>query len=209
MSRRRGKQLFSIDRLAELLGLRDQSDRTTRDQRQFHKLLDRINQFEAPLVKWVAAKAQRPFLSRTSRVVNQLGNGWLYLVTAISTIALRGTGAIRLELLSLGSVILAYTLYFPLKRNIARRRPYDWDPSLPSTTRALDIYSCPSGHCMNLCAVGTVFSWSFPELLPLVGCALLLMGWTRLAMAHHYPSDLIAGMALGTSVALTLCMVLL
>ncbi|MGO9606276.1 MAG: phosphatase PAP2 family protein [Candidatus Binataceae bacterium] len=167
-------------------------------------LLNRLDQLEAPIVKWVATGAQRPVLKTTGRVVNRLGNGWLYLAIAITAIAVKGLAAIPIELFALAAVGLAFVVYYPLKSGLARTRPCDRDPSLQSTISAMDTYSFPSGHYMSLCAVGTVFSWYYPNLVPLVVSALLLMGWNRLALAHHYPSDLIVGMVIGVTAALVL-----
>jgi undecaprenyl-diphosphatase len=41
----------------------------------------------------------------------------------------------------------------------------------------------------------------FPQTTGLAFAACLLMAWSRLASAHHYPSDIAAGTALGLSVS--------
>ncbi len=42
---------------------------------------------------------------------------------------------------------------------------------------------------------------AFPSMVPLVLVAWMLIAWARLASAHHYPSDVVAGTVLGALVA--------
>ena len=52
-------------------------------------------------------------------------------------------------------------------------------------------------------AVAWPFAW------PLVLLAWAAMAWSRIACAHHYPSDVLAGTLLGASIAMPLAVLLL
>jgi undecaprenyl-diphosphatase len=59
-------------------------------------------------------------------------------------------------------------------------------------------YSFPSGHVVRTFAVCVALTMSGPAYFALtlpVGC---LIGLSRLALARHYPSDVLAGIGLGT-----------
>jgi undecaprenyl-diphosphatase len=65
----------------------------------------------------------------------------------------------------------------------------------------MDEFSFPSGHSMTITAALVPIVAAFPgALLPSIALWMSI-GWARLASAHHYPSDLIAGGALGAAVS--------
>jgi undecaprenyl-diphosphatase len=143
----------------------------------------------------------RPRLHGVNAFLNLLGNGWLYLPLAILLPLLKGWQSWRFLLAGSLSVIVAHTLYYWIKRRLARLRPYDADPTLGATVKALDKYSCPSGHCMTSAAVGIPLALAFPPTLPAVALTWLLIAWSRISLGHHYPTDLILGGLLGACVA--------
>jgi undecaprenyl-diphosphatase len=77
----------------------------------------------------------------------------------------------------------------------------DRDGGLVSLLKPLDRYSCPSGHCMTAAALSLPIALVIPGFAPLLVALILLIGWARLAAAHHYPSDLILGTLMGYGVA--------
>ena len=52
---------------------------------------------------------------------------------------------------------------------------------------------------MTVTAVGFVFASDYSKVLPLAIAVVVMTGWTKLALAHHYLSDLILGVALGSA----------
>jgi undecaprenyl-diphosphatase len=163
--------------------------------------LSNVNELEAPLVKWIVLRANKPLWVAISRALDRLGNGWLYLGLALLTLCTLGKKALRPDLTAVTAAGVAFLVYFPIKRRLARERPYDRDPDLVSVVKALDAYSCPSGHCMTVTAVGLVFAWNYSMVLPIAIAVVVVTGWTKLVLAHHYLSDLILGVALGSASA--------
>jgi undecaprenyl-diphosphatase len=161
--------------------------------------LEYVDGLEAPLVKWVALKADKPFWRTTSRMLDRLGNGWLYLGLAILTLSTLGEKALRPDLTAVTAAGAAFLIYFPIKQGLARQRPCDRDPTLACSVKALDLYSCPSGHCMTVTAVSFVFASNYSKVLPLAIAVVVVTAWTKLVLAHHYLSDLILGAAIGSA----------
>ena len=64
-------------------------------------------------------------------------------------------------------------------------------------------YSFPSGHTQGFTTWGTVFAIKFKKLWfsILVGFLIALVGFSRLYLGAHYPSDVIVGIVLGVSIA--------
>ena len=141
--------------------------------------------------------------------LNRMGNGWLYLPLAVLLPMLKGWQSWRFLLAASLSVIVAHSFYPIIKSRLARLRPCDFDPTLSSSIKALDRYSCPSGHCMTAAAVGIPLALAFPPTLPAIAFIWLLIAWSRIALGHHYPTDLLLGGAIGAGIAVPVSMLVL
>ncbi len=156
------------------------------------------------------SRSARPTLGRVSAIaITKLGNSWLYLL--ILPIIFVGLGREGFRVVFLGALNAALLhLMFPIiKRKIGRPRPFQADPRLRSLLAVLDEHSFPSGHTMTLSGVLTpvVLVWPGAILSALV--LLLLMAWSRIATAHHYPSDIFGGAILGIVLAYPLSILVL
>lgn len=151
--------------------------------------------------------ARNPRLATINALINLLGNGWLYLAAGLLLIGFKGRKAGRVIFAASLSIAIAHLLFYPwIKARLARPRPFDLDPALKLSVRCLDHYSCPSGHIMTAVAFGFPLGYAFPGTLPAIVLILIVMAWSRLSLAHHYPTDLILGVAIGAGVAIPITM---
>ncbi|MFO1103918.1 MAG: phosphatase PAP2 family protein [Methylocystis sp.] len=133
--------------------------------------------------------------------ISKLGNGWIYLILApIVLIGLGWQGTHVAALAGLNAALL-HMLYPLIKRRFGRKRPFHTDPRLPSLLRTLDDHSFPSGHAMTLTGVLAPIVIAWPSATLSAGVLLASMAWSRIATAHHYPSDVAAGVALGAALS--------
>jgi undecaprenyl-diphosphatase len=51
--------------------------------------------------------------------------------------------------------------------------------------------------------------WQHHAIAPILFGAVILLCWARMATAHHYPSDLIAGIGIGVAVGVPIARTLL
>jgi undecaprenyl-diphosphatase len=99
------------------------------------------------------------------------------------------------------AMLIAHLLYPWIKLACARERPFAICDQLRPLLKTLDRLSFPSGHLMTLTAASVPILLVFPHFWPGVALVWLAMAWSRVACAHHFPTDVIAGTALGVSIA--------
>jgi undecaprenyl-diphosphatase len=164
--------------------------------------IDAIDATEVDLVARAVAHAEREGLVRVARVATRLGNGWLYPIVSLFLVTVaRIEAPLRFLAAASASLALAFAIYPALKTFIARARPCDHDPSLARLPEPLDHYSCPSGHAMTAAASAVPAIFACPAAAPLVLALCVVIGWSRVALGHHYVSDVVAGTILGAAVA--------
>jgi len=160
-------------------------------------VLTALNRLEEPSVRWVVTASRRPGLAACCRWVNRLGNGWLYLFAVVAALSTERGAALRVVVTAGAAVGLAFLPYYCIKPRLARLRPCDQWPMLGSGVPPLDRFSCPSGHCMTVVAVGIPFAWNHSPIIPLIVAIAAVMAWARIALGHHYPSDILLGAGIG------------
>lgn len=156
---------------------------------------------EVALVRRVASASDQLGLERIARTATRLGNGSLYALVTLFLVAARIEEALRFAATAGVSLLLAFAVYPMLKRSIGRLRPCDYDPSLARHPEPIDHYSCPSGHAMTAAAYAVPLIVAVPTAAPLALAICGLVSWSRVALGHHYVSDVVAGTILGATIA--------
>lgn len=164
-----------------------------------------LDEWETTLLRRFIVLPSRTHLRTLALSINFLGNGWLFAALAIAmplAAGARGWSFVRTVAVSLA---VAFAIYPFIKHALARVRPCHTGSELDAGVKPLDRYSCPSGHSMTAAIFMMPLVLLFPISAPLLFAAWLAIGWSRLALGHHYPTDVVFGGALGAVIAGIVC----
>ncbi|MET0180171.1 MAG: phosphatase PAP2 family protein, partial [Novosphingobium sp.] len=143
-----------------------------------------LGEREIHLVERVWRGAERPGVRRTAVAVSWLGNGLAYLPLAV-ILLLTVPGVVRPLAVAGLCVLIAHLIYPWAKLACCRARPCELRRELAPRLALLDRHSFPSGHAMTLSAALVPLLAAHPASWPAAAGAWLLMGWSRVACAHH------------------------
>ncbi|MGV9834629.1 phosphatase PAP2 family protein [Nocardia niigatensis] len=178
----------------------------------FAKILDNVldgdgfTAWDQPISTWLAAHRE-PALTAIMRGLTDVGNPPVLAMTIAATAAVTAIRVRTLAPVVLGSVAFAgfILMVVTVKLAVGRPRPPDAERAI-----AVDGSSFPSGHAAGIAVVALVsawmltrgYRWSRRTCLAVWAAAVVLIaavGFSRVYLGVHYPSDIIAGWALGAS----------
>ena len=88
--------------------------------------------------------------------------------------------------------------HYILKEGIGRLRPCHVLPDLINTVNCSNSFSFPSNHASNTFAAATLMSLCFRNTTLLAFALALLVGYSRVYLKVHYPSDILGGALYGS-----------
>ncbi len=135
-------------------------------------------------------------------VLTHIGGATATLLTTSFVTLIASPSVARIAISALLSVIISHIPVAIMKNVFRRLRPYRELSSTLLPTQLLDDHSFPSGHATAICAATMPFVffhalhvfWAIP--------LALIVSLSRIVLGHHYPSDVLVGMCIGTSSAL-------
>jgi len=163
---------------------------------------DMLVRWDGNVESWFHTHATTPGLT-IFNAITQLGSPGVFVVATTVAIYLWHAGAILLLWTWLGANIGGVIIEYVLKTTVHRSRPQYAAAYLHGHS-----YSFPSGHTMasTICYLLLAFLiWIHPRVSPVArrfawaacGSIVLVVGFSRLYLGVHYPSDVLGGLAAG------------
>lgn len=146
----------------------------------------------------MAPSASRLSLLGWTTITHLGGSGASLLAAGLPLLACCAVHqAARLAVLT---VVLSHLVVQLVKRTVARHRPARV-VRLVSLVREPDCFSFPSGHATASMSVALAYGLALPVLAGPLLIVALLVGFSRVRLGVHYPSDVLAGqmIAVGTA----------
>lgn len=153
--------------------------------------------YEFAILDWIQANMRNPTLDLLMPAITALGNsGLIWLLLAgilLLTPKHRRAGAAVLA----GLVLEIICCNMVLKPLVARVRPCDVNTAVQLLIARPDDFSFPSGHTgASFAAAAALFADRNRLWIPSLILALLI-AFSRLYLYVHYPTDILAGAAIG------------
>lgn len=122
--------------------------------------------------------------------------------TEACVVVFGGENGVRVALINAVSIGLTFLVSHVIKLLVFRLRPHDDLPDVMPLIKAPDKYSFPSSHAAGTFCTATSIGFFYREVIPLVFLIAFTISISRFIARLHYPSDILAGAMIGTSVAL-------
>jgi undecaprenyl-diphosphatase len=165
--------------------------------------LQQISRWDAELCAFCNRRSRNFTVRNLFRLVSRLGDGVFWYALMI-VLLLEYQGAALPAVLHMIAVGLVGTASYKfIKGKTLRPRPFSVYPAIICAGKTLDQFSFPSGHTMHAVAFSIVALSYFPGLFWLVVPFAALVALSRPILGLHYPSDVLAGAALGAAIAVT------
>ncbi|MGG7162924.1 phosphatase PAP2 family protein [Clostridium ihumii] len=160
-------------------------------------MIDTIHSIDKAIIDFVHKKLNNPIFNYTMPMITHLGDGG-FIWVLISGLMLLKSKDRKLGVLCL--IALAVSTFFTegvIKNIVERVRPiirYPIEKPLISIPKS---YSFPSGHTSSSFAVATILFVMMPhfKIIPIV--LAVLIGFSRVYLYVHYPTDVFVGMIIG------------
>ena len=168
--------------------------------------------WEEAFLLYLQNNVRTDFFDPIMRFFSFLGNGgWFWILICIVLIIYKPTRSIGI-IAAISLAVSALICNSLLKIIINRTRPYDAIEELVLIAKMPHDSSFPSGHSNASFAVACAITWCLSKNKKWIGVILIvvasIIAFSRMYVGAHYPTDVIAGIMLGTLTSILIFLLL-
>jgi undecaprenyl-diphosphatase len=163
--------------------------------------LDHLLDIDRRCTRRLNASVDVPSVRKLFRLTSRLGNGVFWYALMFGLIVAYGVQGAFVAARMLLAGAIGLLIYKVLKSKTTRARPYQVLRDVRPGIDALDAFSFPSGHTLHAVAFTVVATSYIPALSWVLMPFTVLIALSRVVLGLHYPSDVLAGAAIGACVA--------
>ena len=171
-------------------------------------MIQSIQNLDTGALLYIQDFIRTPFLNAIMVFFSTIGNlGMLWIVLGLVLLIPKRTRRGGFDMLI--CLAVAYIINdLVIKEIVARLRPYDTIESLKILVSPLKSTSFPSGHANSSFAAAMTLTLAFGKRGAWAYIPAAMIAFSRCYVGVHYPSDVFAGMIVGTLVAFAVYMLL-
>lgn len=154
---------------------------------------------ENQLFHWVNKRTQGTLINYLLHKITHLGGATIAISLSLGTALFAPSEVWRLTgLQALVALAVSHIPVAIIKRKYPRLRPYLVLPETNTCLKPLADHSFPSGHTTAIFALIVPFVINFPMLGTILLPIAFLVGYSRIYLGLHYPSDCAVGAIIGS-----------
>ena len=162
-------------------------------------MIELINVFDIGVIEFIQNNLHNPTMDKIMILITGLGDaGLIWILIGLALLIskkYRKVGFMVLGALALGAIIGEGIL----KNIIQRDRPFVSIEGIDMLIKAPTSYSFPSGHTTSSFAAAGVLSINFKNKSIYIFTLAMLIGFSRIYLGVHFPTDIFAAIILGLS----------
>jgi len=156
-----------------------------------------VNEIDRRLFQRIFGWNGKVFLDRLMIVATKSGDGQLYGVVGLLYTLWNGLAGIPFVYAAVVGFLFELPLYELAKNKIQRPRPFEELGKIKHLMAPPDKFSFPSGHTAAGFLMIYLLSTVMPQFAPFFFIWAGIIGFSRVYLGLHYPTDVLAGAILG------------
>lgn len=171
-------------------------------------MIDLIRKTDISLLHFINSKLRCKLLDKIMPIITFFGSATFCAIFVVMTIISRNKDVKNLGVITSFSIIVSSGITHFIKRVKNRIRPYINIPGIVVNKIGVDDYSFPSGHTTAAFSIGMSIALKFTGLATVSLILAALVGFSRIYLGVHYPTDVGAGVVVGSASAVFIKMII-